>query len=333
MSYKKRSKNTIKYKNYLFLVLYSLVILFFFTFSIDLFLKKKFGLGNPILYYFHPNYGYALRPDQNIVRFGKKIKIDEFGSRSNYDSQKKTKIIFFGDSVVYGGRLVGNDNLLSELVCNNLKKMKSCLNFGTNAYGLENIIRRINHNTYKYRKDFAIIFFNFNNLKRGVSKISGQPFFNKPVDGIFKGVNELLLRYLDIKRLKYRYTNTNKLEWEKYDKYLYDEDGNMKKEILSYYQKVVNDLFYLINKEFDDYLVVINFSEKDRNEMNEIKMLKEMLSNYNKNKILYLKEQLKNENVKISKLFDDHIHYNEYGHKIVATFISNYLKKNYEKFN
>ena len=54
-------------------------------------------------------------------------------------------------------------------------------------------------------------------------------------------------------------------------------------------------MFYLINKEFDDYLVVINFSEKDRNETNEIKMLKEMLSNYNKNKILYLKEQLENE--------------------------------------
>ena len=86
-------------------------------------------------------------------------------------------------------------------------------------------------------KDFAIIIFNFNNLKRGVSKISGQPFFNKPVDGIFKGVNELLLRYLDIKRLKYRYTNTNKLEWEKYDRYLYDKDGNMKKELLSYYQR------------------------------------------------------------------------------------------------
>ena len=31
----------------------------------------------------------------------------------------------------------------------------------------------------------------------------------------------------------------------------------------------------------------------------------------------YIKEQLENNDINISKIFDDHIHFNKYGHKIV----------------
>ena len=306
---------------------------YLFLFLTDYFLNKKFGLGQPLLYYHHPNFGYALRPNQEITRFGKKIKIDKYGSRSNFINNNQSKIIFFGDSVVYGGRIVNNGELFSELTCENLEKRNSCLNFGTNAYGLENVTRRIKQNNENYKDDFIIIFFNFNTLKRGVSKISGQPFFNKPIDGKFKATKEIFLRFLDTERLKYRYTQTNKLSWEEYDKYLYNKNGKIKDSILSYYTSVLDDLLYLVNSRFDDYLIVINFSEKNKNEKNETNKIISLMEKYDYDKVLILKEQLENNDINISKIFDDHIHFNKYGHKIVANIVAKYLKENYEKFN
>ena len=306
---------------------------YLFLFLTDYFLNKKFGLGQPLLYYHHPNFGYALRPNQEITRFGKKIKIDKYGSRSNFINNNQSKIIFFGDSVVYGGRIVNNGELFSELTCENLEKRNSCLNFGTNAYGLENVTRRIKQNNENYKDDFIIIFFNLNTLKRGVSKISGQPFFNKPIDGKFKATKEIFLRFLDTERLKYRYTQTNKLSWEEYDKYLYNKNGKIKDSILSYYNSVLDDLLYLVNSRFDDYLIVINFSEKNKNEKNETNKIISLMEKYDYDKVLILKEQLENSDIDISKIFDDHIHFNKYGHKIVANIVAKYLKENYEKFN
>ncbi len=333
MNYKKQSKNTINIKNIFLLIIFLLLFAYLILFLVDYFLNKKFGLGKPLLYYHHPNYGYALRPNQEITRFGNKIKIDKFGSRSNFKNDNQSKIIFFGDSVVYGGRIVNNDELFSELVCENLKKKNNCLNFGTNAYGLENVTRRISQNKENYNKDFVIVFYNLNTLKRGVSKISGQPFFNKPIDGKFKAAKEIFLRYLDIKRLKFRYTQSNKLEWEEYDKYLFNKNGEIKESILSYYATVLDDLLYLLNYRFDDYLVVLSFSEKNKNEKNEIAKLKNLMNKYDSKKILILKDQLETNNIDISKIFYDHIHLNKYGHKIIGNIVAKYLKENYEKFN
>ena len=57
-----------------------------------------------------------------------------------------------------------------------------------------------------------------------------------------------------------------------------------------------------------------------------------LMKKYDNKKIL-LKEQLEKNDINISKIFDDHIHFNEYGHKVVANIVSKYLKENYEKFN
>ena len=56
------------------------------------------------------------------------------------------RILFFGDSVTYGGSLVNNEDLFTEKVCNKLNKNNKkfeCGNYGTNGYSLFSIIRRI----------------------------------------------------------------------------------------------------------------------------------------------------------------------------------------------
>ena len=76
------------------------------------------------------NMGILLN-NQNIIRRGKNIYINNLGMRStNLSNNEKDKfrILFYGDSVTYGGSIVNNEDLFSEKVCNNLTKMVLCLN-------------------------------------------------------------------------------------------------------------------------------------------------------------------------------------------------------------
>tara|TARA_B110000037_G_C17090054_1_gene493649 strand:- start:751 stop:1746 length:996 start_codon:yes stop_codon:yes gene_type:complete len=331
MSYKKQLMNIIsKIKNKIFFLISSTIIILLCLFLIDFFLKKKFNLGNPILYYHHPNFGYAIRPDQKIIRFDKEIKIDQFGSRSNFIRGEGNKFVFYGDSVLYGGRLVNNDELISELTCKYLGANNRCLNFGTNAYGLENITKRVKQDQTNYKNDFAIFVFNYDNLKRGVAKLSGQPFFNKPIDGNFKAINEVILRYVDIKRLKYRYTQSNKLEFEKYDKYLLDSDKQIKIEVQNYYQEIIDDLLYLAKNKFNNYLIVINYSKENIDENKNNINLKKMMNNYDKNKIIFLSDYFNKEKIEFPKIFFDNVHLNKFGHNVMAKIIAKHIKNNYE---
>lgn len=108
------------------------------------------GLGNPILYETNLSYRYYPKPNQNIERFGNKIIINNLSLRTKDDWQeednKKIKVLFFGDSVTYGGSQVGNKDLFSSLVCAKLNKKNNsykCGNAGVNGYGADNINNRI----------------------------------------------------------------------------------------------------------------------------------------------------------------------------------------------
>ena len=108
----------------LFVILSSFFILFISVKLGDLFLQKKFGLGKPLIYKNSKFYGYDIKPNQKLVRRGNKIIINNMGMRSNSDwkNDRKNKIIFFGDSVTYGGSVVSNDDLFSEKICIKLNK-------------------------------------------------------------------------------------------------------------------------------------------------------------------------------------------------------------------
>ena len=70
----------------LFFIFFLIIIKF-----IDLFLQKKFGLGNPLIYESSKIYGYTIKPNQNIYRLGNKIIINNLGMRSSYNWDINTK--------------------------------------------------------------------------------------------------------------------------------------------------------------------------------------------------------------------------------------------------
>ena len=110
-------------KYYYFIIL--LIIIIFSIFFLEL-LLRIYGLGDPIIYKTNLSYRYAPSPDQSVIRMNKsKITINEKGLRATqqWDSKNLNKILFFGDSVTYGGSYIDDKDIFSELVCHNLNQV------------------------------------------------------------------------------------------------------------------------------------------------------------------------------------------------------------------
>jgi len=135
------------------IIIFKLTIIFLSLFFLLIFFEfalRIIGLGNPVLYKTNLSYRYYPKPNQNIERFGNKIIINNLALRTDEDwreeDNKRIKILFFGDSVTYGGSFIGNKDLFSSLVCAkvNLKNNSyKCGNAGVNGYGSDNINNRI----------------------------------------------------------------------------------------------------------------------------------------------------------------------------------------------
>ena len=101
-----------------------IVIIIFFGSAkvLDVILLNYYGLGNPLIYQYSNVLGYEIKPNQKTKRLGNKIKINEEGMRSNHQWSKKKhyKLLFFGDSVTYGGSIVSNSDLFTEKICTKL---------------------------------------------------------------------------------------------------------------------------------------------------------------------------------------------------------------------
>lgn len=75
--------------------------------GLEIALRVGLGLGNPPLLVEDPEIEYYFKPRQDILRFGKRFKVNEWGMRSESFAQEveanEQRIIVFGDSVINGG--------------------------------------------------------------------------------------------------------------------------------------------------------------------------------------------------------------------------------------
>ena len=86
-------------------------ILGFSLLILEVITRRYIGLGTPILYESYEGMEYKLKPNQNIQRFGNKIKINNASMRTFYNIEKrnlleKKRILIFGDSVLFGTSLI-----------------------------------------------------------------------------------------------------------------------------------------------------------------------------------------------------------------------------------
>ena len=113
----KYNKNT-KFKFYYYIFFFFIFI--FCIFFLE-FLLRLYGLGTPVIYDTNISYRYAPKANQSVIRFkGSRVTINKDGLRATkeWDNNNNHKLLFFGDSVTYGGSYIDDKNIFSELTCN-----------------------------------------------------------------------------------------------------------------------------------------------------------------------------------------------------------------------
>ncbi len=101
-------------KLFLTISLLSIVLLLI----LEVILRSRYGLGDPLLYKADEKIGYLIAPNQNVIRNGNAIRINRYSMRSDEISDRKIpgerRFFFIGDSVTNGGWWNPQDSIISE---------------------------------------------------------------------------------------------------------------------------------------------------------------------------------------------------------------------------
>lgn len=113
--------------------------------TLEVSLRLVFGLGTPVLSQADPDTGYRFQPNQNMFRFGKRIKYNEYSQRSEPITLEKpqgvVRILMTGDSVLNGGNPTDQTQIISELLKTRLSssgKSVEILNGSAGSWGIGN---------------------------------------------------------------------------------------------------------------------------------------------------------------------------------------------------
>ncbi|NET41164.1 SGNH/GDSL hydrolase family protein [Okeania sp. SIO2B3] len=111
-------------------------------------LRVIVGFGNPLTYIADNQIGYLLAPNQNVSRFGNRIKINQYSMRSKpiEESKENTtlRIFLVGDSVANGNWWTDQNDTVSAIIENYLSekfgkdKIVEVLNASANSWGPRN---------------------------------------------------------------------------------------------------------------------------------------------------------------------------------------------------
>ena len=234
-------------------------------------LLKILGFGNPVVY--HNKENYFPKSNQDVIRFkGAKVKINEFGMRTNYNwknTNDKYKILFFGDSVTFGGSYIDNKDLFSEKLCELIKK-SICGNYGVNGYKIHNINVRVQDIIKKIDFDHLIIVVS-DSIEDGRSNFIDFPFYENFNYKLFKSTFEIVNHIL----FKYKLKNN-------YHKY---EDKNINQKITN-----LSDLAKTLSNSSINVDIFI------------LPTIQNLNQNYNKKHLI---ENINSKNLKVHNIYED----------------------------
>ncbi|MGY6529360.1 MAG: SGNH/GDSL hydrolase family protein [Cyanobacterium sp.] len=189
-------------------IIYFFLFIVIFTVLFELFLRKKWGFGNPLIYIPDPDIGYLLAPNQVTRRNGNLIKINNYSMRSNnFNLEKKDdilRIILLGDSIVNGGWWTDQQNTLSSLLeqtidLNNSKFNEiEVLNISANSWGARNELAYLQkYGTFS--SDVLILVLNTDDLfSFAPSSIQVGKALNYPDKKPLLGLEEFLKKVLPL---------------------------------------------------------------------------------------------------------------------------------------
>ncbi|MBU1820221.1 MAG: hypothetical protein KKG00_01750 [Bacteroidetes bacterium] len=110
----------------------------------EIYLRYQYGFLSAPLYVADPDFEYIYAPNQDVTRFGNRIRTNEYSMRSEpVRSTDTTVILLVGDSVVLGGSLTDNDSLASTMLEKRLTRTLEApvrvLNIAAGSWGPDNV--------------------------------------------------------------------------------------------------------------------------------------------------------------------------------------------------
>ena len=261
------------------------------------------GLGDPIRYDSDYIYGYAPKINQKKQRInGSVVTINDIGLRTkiNWKNDKRNKIVFFGDSITYGGSYIDDDETFVSLVCKKLEKFL-CGNAGVNAYGVINIINRSKFDQRLNDSDIVIFVLAPGDFYREYANSNTAHFYlNKKkfkLPAIFEAISFIATKY-DLNNKISKLDDTTKLH---------------KKELINFSVEYLKNEIVRLKQNKKKVIIFYTIEKNDPSSLKSInKFILELISKknidfINLNTILNKKEY-----------FYDNVHYSQKGHEIVS---------------
>ncbi len=149
-------------------------------------LLRFLGVGHPILYVDDPMAGYYPGPNQRVYRYSDKlVATNQFGMRAPSYPEAKPKgcfrILMLGDSTLWGGSYVNQDEIYARLVEKQLNtrgesSRVQVLNMGVNGWGPYHELGYVER-FGTFGADAVIVCLPIGDVERPLSRLSQAPYF------------------------------------------------------------------------------------------------------------------------------------------------------------
>lgn len=111
-------------------------VLFAIFITIELVLRFCFGFCDAVLYQSSPAYEYIAQPNQHRYRFLSHIDYNSYSQRSEEPDSTKTIILGLGDSVIFGGTMLDQEDIATTLFSK--ETGMQMLNISSGSWGPDN---------------------------------------------------------------------------------------------------------------------------------------------------------------------------------------------------
>lgn len=162
--------------------------------------RKVIGLGTPPLYVSYEGMEYKLQPNQDIKRFGNKIVINDASMRTSNNilgtpKSGKSRILIFGDSVLWGGSQMDQEDIATSLLNKKLSGKYEIFNVSAGSWGPGNWNEYIQENGI-FNSDRVILLISSHDLTDIPYIVKTMPSHNRPTTNPPSALWELVTRYV-----------------------------------------------------------------------------------------------------------------------------------------
>ena len=167
---------------------------------VELGLRCILGLGRPVLYVAESSFGYFPKASQKLHRFFVDISINALGMRSEPIGEKKKpgeyRILFVGDSVLFGTSYVDQNEIMSALIASNFHRTNpniTVLNASAPGWAPDNEFGYI-RTRGTYDADLIVMVYNTKDLNQPFAQYMPTPLL--PLENPDTAIGELWTHYL-----------------------------------------------------------------------------------------------------------------------------------------